>query len=62
MQLLQRLPKALYASLSGRIIMFLSNVMPLDERSGMNLLGVLNTSHALQLENVPPVSHPAAGQ
>ena len=36
--------------------MFLSNVMPLDERSALNLLGSLNTSHALQLDNVPAVS------
>ena len=35
--------------------MFLSNVMPLDERSAINLLGTINTSHALHPDDVPPV-------
>lgn len=54
-QLLRRLPKALYASLAGRIVMFLSNTLPLEERSGVNLLGYLNTSHPIPLDDVAPV-------
>ena len=56
--MLRRLPKAMYASLAGRIVMFLSNTLPLEERSGVNLLGALNTSHPLPLDNVTPVGSP----
>ena len=56
LQLLRRLPKALYASLAGRIVIFLSNTLPLEERSGINVIGSFNSSHPLPLEDVAPVS------
>lgn len=38
-----------------RVLIFLATIMPLDERSGVNLTGLLNTSHSTPVEDVPKV-------
>ena len=39
-----------------RMLIFLATIMPLDERSGVNLTGALNTSHSTPVEDVPEVA------
>ena len=41
-----------------RILVFLANTMPLDERSGVNLQGSFNTAHSTPVEDVPEVKCP----
>ena len=38
-----------------RILVFLANTMPLEERSGVNLQGSFNTAHSTPVEDVPEV-------
>jgi hypothetical protein len=38
------------------MLIFLATIMPLDERSGVNLTGALNTSHSTPVEDVPEVA------
>ena len=38
-----------------RILVFLATIMPLDERSGVNLTGAFNTAHSTPVEDVPEV-------
>lgn len=38
-----------------RILVFLAAIMPLDERSGVNLQGAFNTAHSTPVEDVPEV-------
>ncbi|KAK9827255.1 hypothetical protein WJX81_004028 [Elliptochloris bilobata] len=60
--LLRRLSKASAASLCGRILVFLATIMPLDERSGVNLTGVFNTAHSTPVEDVPEGTTDSNGQ
>lgn len=41
-----------------RILVFLANTMPLEERSGVNLQGSFNTAHSTPVEDVPEVGCP----
>ncbi len=38
------------------MLIFLATIVPLDERSGVNLTGALNTSHSTPVEDVPEVA------
>ena len=54
-QLLLRLSRASSAELCGRILMFLTRLLPLLDRSGLNVLGQFNTSHSTPVEDVAEV-------
>ena len=49
-QLLKRLSKTQNTVLCGRVLMLLSHMYPLGERSGVNLLGSFNTSNGTALD------------
>ncbi|PSC69291.1 THO complex subunit 1 isoform X1 isoform B [Micractinium conductrix] len=53
--LLKRLSKSANALLCGRVLLFLAKLLPLTERSGVNLGGAFNT------DNVTPVEEVAEG-
>lgn len=55
-QLLRRLSRASSSELCGRILMFLTRLLPLLDRSGLNVQGQFNTSHSTPVEDVPEVS------
>ncbi|KAI3423130.1 hypothetical protein D9Q98_010686 [Chlorella vulgaris] len=50
--LLKRLSKSANAMLCGRILLFLAKLLPLTERSGVNLGGSFNTDNATPVEDV----------
>lgn len=52
-QLLRRLSRASSSELCGRILMFLTRLLPLLDRSGLNVQGQFNTSHSTPVEDVP---------
>jgi THO complex subunit 1 len=63
-QLLLRLSRASRSELCGRILMFLTCLLPLLDRSGLNVLGQFNTSHSTPVEEVAevrPRHQPCAG-
>lgn len=57
-QLLRRLSRASSSELCGRILMFLTRLLPLLDRSGLNVQGQFNTSHSTPVEDVPEVPIP----
>lgn len=56
-QLLRRLSRASSSELCGRILMFLTRLLPLLDRSGLNVQGQFNTSHSTPVEDVPEACH-----
>lgn len=48
--------------LCGRILLFLAKLLPLGERSGVNLHGAFNTHNATPVEDVQEVSECARGE
>ncbi|CAL8470063.1 g9605 [Coccomyxa elongata] len=52
-QLLRRLSRASSSELCGRILMFLTRLLPLLDRSGLNVQGQFNTSHSTPVEDMP---------
>ncbi|BDA44079.1 probable THO complex subunit 1 [Coccomyxa sp. Obi] len=50
-QLLRRLSRASSSELCGRILMFLTRLLPLLDRSGLNVQGQFNTSHSTPVED-----------
>ena len=50
-ELLRRLSKAKNTVFCGRILMLLSSVFPLTERSGVNLRGEINTENITHIES-----------
>ncbi|EFN51183.1 hypothetical protein CHLNCDRAFT_55304 [Chlorella variabilis] len=50
--LLKRLSKSANAMLCGRILLFLAKLLPLTERSGVNLGGAFNTDNSTPVEDV----------
>ncbi|KAK9808915.1 hypothetical protein WJX72_006363 [[Myrmecia] bisecta] len=51
-QLLRRLSRSTNAELCGRILVYLAKFMALDERSGVNATGTINTSHSTPVDDV----------
>ena len=49
------LPQSSDALLCGRVLLFLAKLLPLTERSGVNLGGAFNTDNATPVEEVPEV-------
>ena len=47
--------RASSSELCGRILMFLTQLLPLLDRSGLNVQGQFNTSHSTPVEDVPEV-------
>lgn len=56
-QLLRRLSKGHHAVLCGRILIFLARLLPLSDRSGINLQVLLHT--LLHASMLPEASHSA---
>ncbi|KAK9915708.1 hypothetical protein WJX75_002974 [Coccomyxa subellipsoidea] len=61
-QLLRRLSRASSSELCGRILMFLTRLLPLLDRSGLNVQGQFNTSHSTPVEDVPEGTVDSNGQ
>ena len=63
-ELLRRLPKSKpeHVVFSGRILMFLSSVFPLGEKSGVNLRGMFNVAKETVFEAAPAPASPEAGK
>ena len=47
--------RASSSELCGRILMFLTRLLPLLDRSGLNVQGQFNTAHSTPVEDVPEV-------
>ena len=47
--------RASSSELCGRILMFLTQLLPLLDRSGLNVQGQFNTAHSTPVEDVPEV-------
>ena len=58
MQLQCRLSRPSSSELCGRITMFLTPLLPLLDRSGLNVQCAFNDSHSTPVEDVPEVSPP----
>ena len=54
----RRLSRPSSSELCGRITMFLTQLLPLLDRSGVNVQGAFNDSHSTPVEDVPEVSPP----
>lgn len=52
----RRLSRPSSSELCGRITMFLSQLLPLADRSGVNMQGTFNNSHSTPVEDVPEVA------
>ena len=52
----RRLSRPSSSELCGRITMFLTQLLPLLDRSGVNVQGAFNDSHSTPVEDVPEVS------
>ena len=60
MQVQCRLSRPSSSELCGRITMFLTPLLPLLDRSGLNVPCAFNDSHSTPVEDVPEVSPPSS--
>jgi THO complex subunit 1 len=52
--LLKRLSRSIDTQFCGRILVFLANFFPLNEKSGLNIVGQFNTDNVTRYEQRPP--------
>ena len=60
--LLRRASRLAAPGLRGRALLFLARACPLADKSGLNLLGAINTAHPLALPPVPPGATDCGGR